>query len=166
MEIIDGQSFVKYLDKVKARTQRLFDYVPEDKIEWTYQEGKFTIGDQIRHLAAIERFMYVENVQLRPSKYQGCGTELAEGKEATVQFYQQMQKESREVFEQLTNADMNRKCQTPGGIEITVWKWLRALVEHEVHHRGQLYMYLAMLGIKTPPLYGLTSEEVIERSEK
>lgn len=166
MEIIDGQSFVKYLDKVKARTQRLFDYVPEDKIEWTYQEGKFTIGDQIRHLAAIERFMYVENVQLRPSKYQGCGTELAEGKEATVQFYQQMQKESREVFEQLTNADMNRKCQTPGGIDITVWKWLRALVEHEVHHRGQLYMYLAMLGIKTPPLYGLTSEEVIERSEK
>ncbi len=164
MEILDGQSFVQYLDKVKARTQRLFDFIPEEKIEWTYQEGKFTIGDQIRHLAAIERFMYVENVQLRPSKYQGCGTELAAGKEETVQFYLQMQKESREVFEQLTNEDMNRKCQTPGGVDITVWKWLRALVEHEVHHRGQLYIYLAILGIKTPPLYGLTSEEVIERS--
>ncbi|MEP0985746.1 DinB family protein [Ekhidna sp.] len=73
MEIYDGQSFVKYLDKVKARTSRLFDFIPEDKIEWTYQNGKFTIGDQIRHLAAIERFMYVENVQLKPSKYQGCG---------------------------------------------------------------------------------------------
>ncbi|WP_436514579.1 DinB family protein [Ekhidna sp. To15] len=164
MEIHDGQSFVKYLDKVKARTQRLFDFIPEDKIEWAYREGKFTIGDQIRHLAAIERFMYVENVQQRPSKYQGCGMELAEGKEATVEFYLQMQKESREVFERLTKEDMQKKCKTPGGIDITVWKWLRALVEHEVHHRGQLYVYLGMLGVKTPPLYGLTSEEVIERS--
>ncbi|MEQ6168490.1 DinB family protein [Ekhidna sp. MALMAid0563] len=164
MEIYDGQSFVKYLDKVKARTARLFDFIPEDKIEWTYQNEKFTIGDQIRHLAAIERFMYVENVQLKPSKYQGCGIELADGKEAVVQFYLQMQKESRAVFERLTHEDMERKSETPGGVEITVWKWLRALIEHEVHHRGQLYMYLAMLGVDTPPLYGLTSEEVISRS--
>jgi len=36
--------------------------------------------------------------------------------------------------------------------------------EHEVHHRGQIYLMLGMLGIPTPPLYGLTSEEVRERS--
>ncbi|MEP0985747.1 DinB family protein [Ekhidna sp.] len=89
---------------------------------------------------------------------------LADGKEAVVQFYIQMQKESRTVFERLRHEDMLKKCKTPGGVEITVWKWLRALIEHEVHHRGQLYMYLAMLGVKTPPLYGLTSEEVIKRS--
>jgi uncharacterized damage-inducible protein DinB len=38
------------------------------------------------------------------------------------------------------------------------------MVEHEVHHRGQLYLYLSMLGFETPPLYGMTSEEVIEKS--
>lgn len=165
MEINDGQSFVQYLDKVKARTIRLFDCIPEDQIEWTYREGKFTIGDQIRHLAAIERFMYVENVQLKPSRYHGCGTDLAEGKEATIQLYLDMQKESREVFQQLTKEELNKKCMTPGGIEITIWKWLRALVEHEVHHRGQLYVYLGILGVQTPPIYGLTSEEVISRSQ-
>jgi uncharacterized damage-inducible protein DinB len=36
--------------------------------------------------------------------------------------------------------------------------------EHEIHHRGQIYLYLAMLGVKTPPLYGLTSEQVRARS--
>jgi len=45
-----------------------------------------------------------------------------------------------------------------------VWKWLRSMIEHEVHHRGQLYLYLSMLDIPTPPLYGLTSEEVRARS--
>ena len=47
---------------------------------------------------------------------------------------------------------------------MAVWKWLRAMVEHEVHHRGQIYMILSLLGIPTPPLYGLTSEEVRARS--
>jgi uncharacterized damage-inducible protein DinB len=38
------------------------------------------------------------------------------------------------------------------------------MVEHEVHHRGQLYMALGILGVPTPPIYGLTSEQVRERS--
>ncbi len=43
-------------------------------------------------------------------------------------------------------------------------KWLRPMIEHEVHHRAQIYLTLGMLGVDTPPLYGLTSEEVRERS--
>jgi uncharacterized damage-inducible protein DinB len=40
----------------------------------------------------------------------------------------------------------------------------RSMVEHEVHHRGQIYLYLGLLSVPTPPLYGLTSEEVRARS--
>jgi uncharacterized damage-inducible protein DinB len=48
---------------------------------------------------------------------------------------------------------------------ITTWKWMRAMVEHEIHHRGQIYIYyLSLLEVTTPPLYGLTSEQVAERS--
>ena len=43
---------------------------------------------------------------------------------------------------------------------------LRLAVEHEIHHRGEIYVYLGMLGVKTPPLYGMTSEQVMERSAK
>jgi uncharacterized damage-inducible protein DinB len=38
------------------------------------------------------------------------------------------------------------------------------MVEHECHHRGQLYLMLGLWGVPAPPLYGLTSEEVRERS--
>lgn len=164
MEIRDVESFLAYYSKIKTRTQRLFPYIPADKIEWTYQKGKFTIGDQIRHLANIERYMYAETVQLQESSYQGCGEDYASGYEAVLTYYQDMYRESQAIFSNLTSKDLQRKCHTPGGAPITTWKWLRAMVEHEVHHRGQLYMYLALLGIETPPIYGLTSEEVIERS--
>ena len=53
---------------------------------------------------------------------------------------------------------------TPAGVPITTWKWFRAMVEHEAHHRGQIYLMLNMLEVPTPPLYGLTSEEVRARS--
>jgi uncharacterized damage-inducible protein DinB len=75
-----------------------------------------------------------------------------------------MHQESVEIFSRLSTEDLQKKCVTPGGVPITVWKWLRAMVEHEVHHRAQIYIYLGMLGIATPPIYGLTSEEVKARS--
>ena len=164
MEITDIDQFLRYYGKVKARTARLFSFIPPEKIEWTYQEGKFTIGDLIRHLANIERYMYGETVELRSSAYQGCGTEYAEGAEEVFAYYKKMNEESVAIFKNLSPVDLQRKCPTPGGIEITTWKWLRAMVEHEVHHRGQLYTYLGLLGIVPPPIYGLTAEEVQARS--
>ena len=34
-----------------------------------------------------------------------------------------------------------------------------------IHNRGQIYLYLNLLEIPTPPLYGLTAEEVEKRSK-
>ena len=156
--------FLDYFEKVHARTVRVLRCIPPDKIEWTYKEGKFTLGDLARHIASIERNMFAENVQGKPSRYDGCGRELADGYENVLHFVEQMHRESVEIFSALTDADLNRKCETVGGATITTWKWLRSMIEHEIHHRGQIYLYLAMLGIETPPLYGLTSEQVREKS--
>src|SRR5882724_10087363 len=47
---------------------------------------------------------------------------------------------------------------------IRFMKRLQLMVEHEIHHRGQIYLYLGMLNVPTPPMYGLTSEQVRARS--
>jgi hypothetical protein len=75
-----------------------------------------------------------------------------------------MHSESVAIFAALSDEQLRAKVETPAGIPITAWKWLRAMVEHEVHHRGQIYAWLGILEIPAPPLYGLTSEEVLERS--
>ena len=166
MEIKDIDAFLTYYGKVKSRTRKLFALIPDDKIEWSYHPDKFTFGDIIRHLAAIERYMYAENVQLKPTLYSGCGTDLATGYQNVLDYYEQMHEESVAIFRQITPEQLQRKCLTPNGTPITTWKWLRAMVEHEVHHRGQLYTYLGLLEVGVPPIYGLTSEEVAERSKQ
>ena len=164
MEIQNPGAFLDYVEKVRHRTMRVIRCIPPDKLEWTYREGKFTLGDLIRHIATIERYMFAETVAGRQSSYPGCGRELANGYENVLGFVQKLHAESVTIFSQLTESDLRRKCTTPEGASITVWKWLRAMVEHEIHHRGQIYLYLALLEVPTPPLYGLTSEQVRERS--
>lgn len=164
MQIQHLSTFLDYFDKIHQRTMRVARCIPPAKIDWTYREGQFTLGDLVRHIATINRYMYAETVSGRPSRYAGCGKELADRYEQVLAFAERMHRESVEIFARLGPEDLNRKCATLDGASITTWKWLRAMVEHEVHHRGQIYLYLSMLGIPTPPLYGLTSEQVRERS--
>jgi uncharacterized damage-inducible protein DinB len=164
MEDKNIREFLDYYEKVRQRTLKVIACIPPEKYDWSYREGKFSLADIIRHLGAIERYMYGENAQRKPSRYPGHGKELADGPENVREFFNRMHAESMEVFGRLTDADLEQKCTTPGGTQITIRKWLRAMVEHEIHHRAQIYTYLGMLGIVTPPIYGLTSEEVRERS--
>ncbi|MEM8934317.1 MAG: DinB family protein, partial [Acidobacteriota bacterium] len=147
-----------------GRTRRLLDLIPPDRIEWTFREGKWTLGDLVRHLAALERWMFAETIAGRPSRYAGCGRDLADGLEAVVACFDRLNAETVEVLRGLPDGRLGERCTTPDGADLTVWKWLRAMVEHHAHHRGQIYTYLAMLDIETPPLYGLTAEQVHERS--
>ncbi len=80
MQIQDLNVFLEYREKVHQRTTRVARCIPPDKVEWSYQEGKFAMGDPLRHIATIERYMFAETVAGRPSRYEGCcGKELADG---------------------------------------------------------------------------------------
>ncbi|HZI58600.1 MAG TPA: DinB family protein [Verrucomicrobiae bacterium] len=171
MEITTNREFSAlwdnaYFEKVRQRTLKVIACIPPEKYDWRYAEGKFSFADIIRHLATIERYMYAENAQFKPSLYPGHGPDLANGPENVLAFFNQMHQESMAIFGRLSAEDLQKKCVTPGNAPITLWKWLRAMVEHEIHHRAQMYIYLGMLGIPTPPLYGLTSEEVKARSPR
>lgn len=164
MEVTSVPAFLDYWKKVRGRTERVAEGIPADRLEWTWQPGKFTLGDLVRHLAGIERYMYAENVQGLPSRYAGHGRELADGPAAVREFLDRCHAESLAIFAGLTDARLREKCETPGGASLAIGKWLRLMIEHEIHHRGQIYMALGMLGVATPPLYGLTSEQVRSRS--
>jgi uncharacterized damage-inducible protein DinB len=75
---------------------------------------------------------------------------------------ERMHGESMKMLTQLSDDQLQQKCQSPDGTPITTRKLLRSMVEHEVHHRGELYAYLGVLGVSVPPLYGLTSEQLRE----
>lgn len=164
MEIRSAESFVPYWSGIRGRTRRVVETIPPDRIEWSPAAGRWSLGDIVRHLAGIERDMYAENVRGRPTRYPGHGRELADGHAAVLAYHDRKHAESLEILRALTPEQLQAKVQTPADTPITAWKWLRAMVEHESHHRGQLYLMLGLLGVATPPIFGLTEEAVFARS--
>jgi uncharacterized damage-inducible protein DinB len=156
--------FLKYFDSVRRRTMRVAACIPADQIEWRPAHDAFSFGDLLRHLAGIERWMFAENAAGREARYPGHGRELAEGKHDVLAHLERMHAEAMAIFSALTDEDLERAAMTPAGVPLTTWKWLRAMVEHEAHHRGQIYSMLRLIGVPTPPLYGLTEPDVIARS--
>jgi len=160
----DLEGFLDYLTSVHARTRRVIACIPQEGLEWMPAAGRWSAGDQVRHLAGIERWMYAETVAGRPSRYAGRGQDLASGLPAVLAFYDQLHIESRAILATLSPAQWTGRTRTPAGVELTTWKWLRAMLEHEAHHRGQLYFTLGLMGVATPSIYGLSETELLARS--
>jgi len=49
------------------------------------------------------------------------------------------------------------------GGTVKAWRFLMAMVEHEVHHRSQLDSYLSLVGVEPPQIYGWRMEDVVAK---
>jgi uncharacterized damage-inducible protein DinB len=162
--MLSHEDFLDYWPSIRTRTRRVVDRIPPDRLEWAPGPNRWSLGDVVRHLAAVERFMWAENVHGRPTRYPGHDRSLADGFDAVRGYLDRCHADAMPLFQALTPEQWSGKCLTPAGTPITTWKWLRAMIEHEAHHRGQLYLMLGMLDVKTPPLFGLTEEEMRARA--
>ena len=161
MEIKKISSFLSYFEKVREGTIRIIETIPEEKMDWTYKPGKFTIADIVRHIAAIERNVFAELVHGNKGCYTGCGKELADGYDDVLDYFNEMHNQSMYIFNSLSDEDLNKKIITLSGNETKIGNFLRALIIHEIHHCGALCIYLNLLNIETPSIFGLTEEQVI-----
>ena len=164
--MFDLDDFLHTFARVRERTRLVAACIPPEQVDWTYKPGAFTLGDLVRHIAVAERFIWAETMHNRPVAYTSHGRELADGRDAVLAFFDRLHEESLTQFRALTPAELEAKCVTPAGVPLTAWKWLRMMPEHEIHHRGQLYTMLGMLNVPTPPIYGMTSDDVRVKGTK
>lgn len=165
MEVRTVAGFLSYYEGVREGTNRILRVIPPDRMDWSYMPGKFTIADIIRHIAAIERYLFAQKLLDDTVTYKGCGKELADGYENVLAYFNRMHEESMKIFGSLSDEDLTRKITTMNGKETEKGKFLRALIIHESHHRGALSIYLNMLHISVPPVFGVTSEQIIQISK-
>ena len=160
MENNSIKAFLTYYEQTRSTTLKVIGVIPPQYIEWTYKKGKFTIGDLLRHIAAIERYVFAEVAIGKKPAYKGCGIDLAAGYENVIQYFNEMHLQTMNILESLTDDDLKCEITAINGQKTTIGKFLRALVLHEIHHRGALSIYLNLLDVKVPPLLGITEEQV------
>lgn len=166
MEIKTIESFLSYLERTRQATKRVIQAIPPEKFDFTYMPGKFTIADLVRHIAAIECYVFANIAVGKAPAYKGCGKELADGYEAIMQYFDDRHEESIAMFKSLTDADLSKKINALNGAEMELGNFLRALLMHEIHHRGAICIYINLMGLESPSILGFKEKDVIEASNK
>ena len=154
------KGFIDYYEGIRRRTLHFIDAIPADRIDWLPGEGEFTFGDLIRHLAATEA-MFVDAIVNGKWKYSGHKTDLKQEREVTIALLQATHREAMNKLSTLSDSALIETRTSLSGTEVKTWRLLMAMVEHEVHHRSQIAMYLTLIKIKPPHIYGLGVEDVI-----
>lgn len=171
MESQSISEFVKYWRGFRGRTRRTLAAFPSGAGPWRPAAGAFCVADLTRHLGRTERDFFVARVCGLPPRV-AVGSEAALGSgggsdlQGALGELDALHEESCAMLADLERREgdgaLQRQITTPVGAGITAWKWLRAMCEHEAHHRGQLSLYLRMLGVDPPPIFGHKAEAVGE----
>lgn len=157
------QDFITYFASLRNRTLNYARVVPVDHINWSPQEGEFTCADILRHIAAAEK-MFVGVVTQGRWHYTGH-SDTQSNVEELIAHLDQTHREAMNALRLLPDSELDQsRPALEGQAQVKAWRWLMAMTEHEIHHRSQLAMYLLLLGITPPHIYGLGVEDVIARA--
>ncbi len=158
--IQNTNSFVEYFDSVRRRTMNFIRVIPADRFDWSPRENEFTCRDLVWHLAAAEK-MFVGVVMEGQWRYPGHDQTRASSLDEAIAYLEACHAESMTALRNLNDAELYQPRPSLKGPPVKTWRWLMAMVEHEIHHRSQLAVYLTLMGIKPPHLYGLGIEDIV-----
>jgi uncharacterized damage-inducible protein DinB len=156
----DMQSFLSYFSSIRRRTVTYIRTLPEEHIDWAPQAGEFTCGDLVRHLGASE-LMFAGGIATGEWRYPGHQRKAGESLESLLADLESSHAAAVALLDLLQGTDLAVLRPSLKGVPVKTWRLLMAMIEHEVHHRSQLAVYLSLLGIQPPQIYGLSLEEVI-----
>jgi len=157
------QSFIEYFESIRRRTMNLLRALPPEQMDWAPRVGELTCGDIVRHLAASEQ-MFVGVVTEGRWRYAGHDRNLAATYATAIAHLEATHADALNALRAVNDAQLYEPRPALKGQPVKLWRWLMALVEHEVHHRSQLAAYLALMGAQPPQVFGLTIEEIIAQA--
>ena len=145
-----------------ASTRRLLERVPGDKGRWKPHPKSFPLA----HLAQLVAWMpgWIENA-LRKTELDLAGAPgyTFETTETLVALFDKNVRATREALKAAEDADFGVTWSLKHGARVLFSAprgvVVRQHISHLVHHRGQLTVYLRLLDVPIPSIYGPTADE-------
>ena len=136
--------FLQYYAKVKGRTKKVVFLITENYIDYSLNDKQFSIGDLARHIPLVELYFYLPIIKGLEPNYSGCDSSFAPDTASILELYEQAELALRHILKDKPPEFLREKIRMPKG-EISVHKWLRIILEHEI--RGQIYLLLSARGV-------------------
>jgi uncharacterized damage-inducible protein DinB len=145
-------------------TRRVLERLPEDRLEWAPHERSMTMGGLGTHIANLPNWT-MQVLGENSFDLADVPPRLAAltSKAAILELLDQAAGRARPLLDQGDGAYAALWTLRREGHEMFTVPRLSAfrkfVLNHIVHHRGQLTVYLRLLNVPLPPLYGPTADE-------
>jgi uncharacterized damage-inducible protein DinB len=161
MAIVDA--ILMEIDQEARTTQRVLDRVPEDKLAWKPHPTSYSLGQLALHIASAQGFLAGMAAQDTFEAGNFVQTEPKSRKEILDAFAQGTAN-AKAVLAKMDDARlMSTWTLTKNGkvvMAVPRIGFIRAIaMNHIYHHRGQLSVYLRMLDVPIPSIYGPSGDE-------
>jgi len=149
-------------DSEMASTRRLLERVPEEKGQWKPHEKSFPLGHLAQLVARMPGWfpLILDSSELEMSGTPGYSFEPTS---VLLQEFDAGVEKARDALGRVTGDALDAPWSlTMGGqVLMTQSKGLaaRESLRHLSHHRGQLTVYLRLLDVPIPSIYGPTADE-------
>jgi uncharacterized damage-inducible protein DinB len=152
--------FVKYFDGVRRRTVTAVDRAAPYAV-FKPRPDEWTCGEIVRHMTGAERFFVAKVVEDRFTTDLDLGP--AEDWHVTRARLDDVHRAEMTRLAALPDARLREKVDDLEGGRVSAWRFLMAMVEHEIHHRSQLDAWIALAGAEAPQIYGYKMEDVVAK---
>jgi hypothetical protein len=149
-----SQQFVAAWKSSEIYTLKLFNQMPEDKLDWKYTPESFSWRTQFVHCIVFNAAQLCSRLKIK-NPY--------EAKSGVKDYWKKLSKIELEnellgfygwiksVLDKTSESSLS-KIVNYGGEDMPLWRLFYALENHIIHHRGQAVCYLRLNGI-TPSGY-------------
>jgi uncharacterized damage-inducible protein DinB len=159
-----AQMLLPEFDQEMQSTRKLLAVVPDDKMDYQPHPKSMTLGRLAGHVAEMPTWakhtMEVELLQLEP----GQKPYIATSRQELLDTFDKNVAEARGLISKATDEDFGKTWTLKFGdrqiMSMPRTGVMRTVVmNHLIHHRAQLGVFLRLLDVKIPGMYGPSADD-------
>lgn len=163
-----GQSLVPEFDHEMATTRRTLERVPDGKLGWKPHEKSMTLGRLAGHIAEMPGWamptINQDALDLQPAGAPPYQPKVHATRDEILADFDKNVAAARAAIAGCSDEAYMKKweLQMTGRTVLAMPKVavIRSMVmNHVIHHRGQLAVYLRLLDVPVPSIYGPSADE-------
>jgi len=149
-------------DYEMATTRKLIERVPSAKGTWKPHPKSFALGHLAQLVARMPGWITLTllHTELNLATYPGYSFETTL---ALLGEFDKNIREARAALAGIADADLAKSWTLRSGERVLMTMprgaVMRTHINHLIHHRGQLSVYLRLLDVPVPSIYGPTADE-------
>ena len=158
-------AFIAELKHESSLTKKILERVPLDEKEWKPHEKSMTLGRLATHIAQtphwVTDIIHIDDFDFATRSFKPI---TAASQEELIKIFQETLNTAIADLSASSDEDLNKKWivrvgekimyDTPKKVAIRGWAF-----SHMIHHRGQLSVYLRLLDVPVPGMYGPSADE-------